>query len=450
MVLERFLRYVQIDTQSSEDSTTFPSTEKQKNLARLLCQELRDLGVSAEMDEEYGYVYGKLPANWNYEDGNGDKLTGDAGMQNEVLEKAKRECKTLGFIAHMDTSPEVSGTNVHPQIIKNYQGGDIVLSEGKERIPTKDISSSDSGSGNRKPEQGYILSPKDFPELLEYIGKDLVTTDGSTLLGADDKAGVAEIMSMVEYLQRHPEIKHGPIAIAFTPDEEVGAGVDYFDVKRFGADYAYTVDGGGIGELEYENFNAAGAVITVTGRNVHPGEAKDKMKNAALLAMELNSRLPETQRPEHTSGYEGFYHLTHMDGCVEHAKLSYIIRDHDRQKFEEKKELLVRIMDALNEKYGLDTFVLKMEDQYYNMKEVIEPDFMFLVERAGKCMEDLGITPKIQPIRGGTDGARLSFMGIPCPNLCTCGHNYHGRFEYCCVQSMEQIVKLLVALAKKD
>lgn len=408
-VLERFLKYVQIDTQSSEESKTFPSTEKQKNLAKVLYEELQEIGIcNAYMDMEYGYVYGLIPSNLD----------------------TTEYVNVLGFIAHMDTSPEMSGKDVHPQIIKNYDGKDIVLGINHDTL------------------EKYILSPTDFPELLHYIGKDLVTSDGNTLLGADDKAGIAEIMAMAEFLYSHPEVKHGPIAIAFTPDEEVGAGVDHFDLERFGANYAYTVDGGGIGELEYENFNAASAHIHVIGRNVHPGEAKDKMRNAALMAMELNEMLPKQEKPEYTCGYEGFYHLTAMSGCVEEAELSYIIRDHDRVKFEDRKSLMEEVVETLNKKYGEDSFVLILKDSYYNMKEVIEPDYMFLIDRASDCMRELGITPQIQPIRGGTDGARLSFMGLPCPNLCTGGHNYHGRFEYCCIQSMEEIVKLLVSLAK--
>lgn len=405
-VVERFLRYVKVDTQSDENSDTFPSTEKQKNLAKMLVEELQSMGVpQVDFDETYGYVYAAIPSN--------------------LTEEESKKCAVLGFIAHMDTSPEVSGKAVKPQMIEHYNGKDILLNA----------------------ETNCVLSVKDFPELTQYIGKTLITTDGTTLLGADDKAGIAEIMTMAEQLMQRPEIKHGKIVIAFTPDEEVGGGMDYFDVEKFGADYAYTVDGGALGELEYENFNAAKAVIHVKGRSVHPGEAKDKMKNAALLAMEFMAQLPEKERPEHTEGYEGFYHLTDMKGSVEEARLEYIIRDHDREKFEEKKNNVGLICDNLNEKYGKDCFQAEVTDQYYNMKEKIQPH-IFLVENATKCMEELGITPKIQPIRGGTDGARLSFMGVPCPNLCAGGHNFHGRYEYCCAESMEKITELLILLSK--
>lgn len=404
-VIERFLRYVKIDTQSGEYSDTFPSTEKQKDLAKILAGELSDMGAKdVFFDEKFGYVYAKLPAT-------------DGGNKKEVQ----------GFIAHMDTSPETSGTDVKPRIVEGYKGGDIILNVDKN----------------------IVLSPDKFPELDKYIGKSLIVTDGNTLLGADDKAGVAEIMSMAKYLLTHPEISHGEITIAFTPDEEIGAGVDHFDLQRFGADYAYTVDGGGLGELEYENFNAASAVIVVNGVTVHPGEAKNKMKNAALIAMEFESCLPQDEKPEHTEGYEGFFHMQHIKGDVEHAELSYIIRDHDKKKFEEKKTLIYAIEKQLNEKYGEGTVHAAVEDSYFNMREKIEPDYMFLIDRAKKAMEELSILPKIQPIRGGTDGARLSFMGLPCPNLCTGGHNYHGRYEYVCIESMEKIVDLLISLASK-
>lgn len=403
-VVEKFLKYVKKDTQSSENSTTFPSTDKQKNLAKILYQELKDMGLEEVFfDEEYCYVYAMIPAT-------------DGGKNKEVL----------GFISHMDTSPEMSGENVKPRIVQNYDGSDIILNN----------------------EKNIILGPDKFPELNEYVGKSLIVTDGTTLLGADDKAGIAEIMTMAETLMNHKEILHGKIAVAFTPDEEIGAGVDHFDLNKFGADYAYTVDGGGIGELEYENFNAAALEVTIYGINVHPGEAKDKMKNASLIAMEYQSMLPVEQRPECTQAYEGFFHLVHMSGEVEEATLSYLIRDHDREKFEEKKALSVTIADRLNEKYGNGTVQVTLKDSYYNMKEKIEPEYMFLIDRAKARMEELGITPKIQPIRGGTDGARLSFMGLPCPNICTGGHNYHGRYEYCCVESMEKIVELLIQLAK--
>lgn len=413
-VIERFLRYVKIDTQSSEEMTSFPSTAKQKDLGRLLAQELADFGASdVFFDEQYGYVYAKIPST--------------VSLNEADVQAFRGQDKVLGFIAHMDTSPETSGKDVKPSIVEGYDGGDIVLHADKH----------------------IVLSPQQFPEILDYVGKSLIVTDGTTLLGADDKAGVAEIMSMAKYLLEHPEISHGPIAIAFTPDEEIGAGVDHFDLKRFGADVAYTVDGGGIGELEYENFNAASAVAHFTGVTVHPGEAKDKMKNAALMAMEFERFLPQAEKPEHTSGYEGFYHLTQMRGDVASAELSYIIRDHDRGKFERKKEIFKETAERINDTYGIGSVEVSVVDSYYNMREMIEPDHMDLINQAKACMEELGIVPKIQPIRGGTDGARLSFMGLPCPNICTGGHNYHGPFEYVCVESMEQIVDLLVKIACK-
>ena len=402
-VVERFLRYVQIDTRADEESVTFPSSEKQKNLGRLLEKELTEIGASdVWFDEEYGYVYAKIPAT-------------DGG-------KSK---KTIAFIAHMDTAPDISGTDVKPQIISDYDGKDIVLNE----------------------ELGIVLSPEKFPELKDYIGKSLITTDGTTLLGADDKAGVAEIMTMAEELLMHPEWEHGPVAIVFTPDEEVGAGVDHIDLERLGADYGYTVDGGALGELEYENFNAASAIVQVKGVNVHPGEAKNKMKHAALIGMELEQMLPRQEKPEYTCGYEGFYHLTDIQGNEESAKLSYIIRDHSKEKFEMKKSYIQHCAELLNERYGAGTVTVEVKDSYYNMKEKIEPDYYFLIEQAKACMEELGIVPRIQPIRGGTDGARLSYMGLPCPNLCAGGHNFHGRYEYCCIESMEKITQLLQKLA---
>ena len=405
-VIERFLSYIKVDTRSDENSTSFPSTEKQKNLAKILYKEMSEMGVSDVcFDEEFGYVYGRIPAN-------------DGG----------KSSKTVAFIAHMDTAPDISGECTNPQFVENYQGQDIMLNE----------------------ELGISLTVKKFPELKEYIGKTLITTDGTTLLGADDKAGVAEIMTMAETLLNNPQIKHGPVAICFTPDEEVGAGVDHIDLKRLGADYAYTIDGGALGEIEYENFNASSCVVKVQGVNVHPGEAKNKMKNASLIAMEFEMMLPRNEKPEYTSGYEGFYHLTDCQGNEESAKLNYIIRDHDKEKFETKKAYLEKTADFLNQKYGEGTVSLIQKDSYYNMKEKVEPEFFFLVEYAKSAMEDLGIIPRIQPIRGGTDGARLSYMGLPCPNLCAGGHNFHGRYEYVCVESMESIVKLLVELAQKS
>ena len=404
-VIQRFLRYVAVDTQSDEESGTAPSTGKQKDLGRILAKDMQEIGISdVYFDEEFCYVYGKIPAT-------------DGG----------KETRTLGLISHMDTSPESSGKDVKARIVENYDGGDIFLGE----------------------ESGLTLSPARFPEMLRYVGQSLIVTDGTTLLGADDKAGVAEILSAAKYLLAHPEIPHGPIAIGFTPDEEIGAGVDHMDLARFGADYAYTVDGGALGELEYENFNAASAKVTVHGVTVHPGDAKGKMKHAALIAMELNGMLPENARPEYTCGYEGFFYLTSMSGVTEEAKLDYIIRDHDRAKFEAKKELLTSAADFLNKKYGPGTVELELKDQYYNMLEKIEDGNLFLIDNARTAMEELGIEPRIQPIRGGTDGARLSFMGLPCPNLCAGGHNFHGRYEYVCAESMEKITELLIRLVQK-
>lgn len=403
-VIEKFLRYVKIDTQSDENSQTFPTTAKQHNLAHLLVEELEKMGAQEiTYDKEHCYVYASLPAS--------------EGMEEKPV---------LGFIAHMDTSPAVTGENVKPGIIENYDGGDIVLNQ----------------------EENIVMKTSDFPELSEYAGKRLIVTDGTTLLGADDKAGVAEIMAMAEYLLTHKETAHGKIRIGFTPDEEVGAGADYFDVKVFGADYAYTVDGGRLGELEYENFNAAGAKVTFHGRSVHPGDAKNKMQNALLLAMEFQNMLPVFENPMYTEKYEGFYHLDALKGNVEQALAEYIIRDHDKEKFEKKKKRFLSIGAYLNEKYGEGTVVIEMKDSYYNMREIIEKH-MELIDNAKEAMEEIGVTPIVVPIRGGTDGARLSFMGLPCPNLCTGGHNFHGRFEYICADSMEKIVELLITLAGK-
>lgn len=403
-VIDRFMRYVQVDTQSDEESSTVPSTMKQHDLARILVQELKELGAcEITYDETHCYVYASIEASKGYENS-----------------------PVLGFIAHMDTSPAVTGANVQPRIVECYDGGDIVLNK----------------------ELNIVMKTTDFPGLLKHVGKDLVVTDGTTLLGADDKAGIAEIMAMAEYLMKHPEIKHGKIRIGFTPDEEIGCGADYFDVELLGADYAYTVDGGPLGELEYENFNAAGAKLMIHGRSVHPGDAKGKMKNAILIAQEFQSLLPVEQNPMYTEGYEGFFHLDHISGTVEEAVAEYIIRDHDRTLFEEKKELFMSCADFLNRKYGAGTVVVEMKDSYYNMREVMEPH-MHLIDRASESMRELGIEPVISPIRGGTDGARLSFMGLPCPNLCTGGENYHGRYEFACVQSMEAVVKLLTGIVQK-
>ena len=402
--IENFLRYVKVDTQSSEESDTIPSTMKQHDLARMLVQELERIGAAEiTYDEEHCYVYASIPAT--------------AGCENAPV---------LGFIAHMDTSPAVTDANVKPRIVENYDGRDIVL--------------------NR--EQNIIMKVDEFPELAGLAGKDLIVTDGTTLLGADDKAGVAEIMAMAEHLLSHEEIRHGKIRVGFTPDEEVGAGADHFDVKLFGADFAYTVDGGALGEMEYENFNAAGAKLHVYGRSVHPGDAKNKMRNAILMAQEFQGLLPVEQNPMYTEKYEGFFHLDAIKGDVEEVLADYIIRDHDRGLFEQKKQIFRDCAAFMNQKYGEGTLVVEMKDSYYNMKEVLEPH-MHLVENACAAMEELGITPIVTPIRGGTDGARLSFMGLPCPNLCTGGANYHGRFEYACVQSMEQVTALLIRLAEK-
>ena len=403
-VIDRFLKYVKLDTQSDEASDTTPSTMKQHQLAQLLVEELTEMGAAEiHYDREHCYVYATIPAS-------------------EGCEKAP----VLGFVAHMDTAPAMSGHKVQPRIVEEYDGQDILLNA----------------------DENIVMRVTDFPELLRYTGKDLIVTDGTTLLGADDKAGIAEIMYMAEYLLSHPEWKHGKLRIGFTPDEEVGRGADYFDVKLFGADFCYTVDGGALGELEYENFNAAGAKLHVQGRNVHPGSAKGKMKNAILIAQEFQSLLPVFQNPMYTEKYEGFFHLDSIQGNVEAVVADYIIRDHDRQLFEEKKQLFLDTAAFLNRKYGQGTVVVDMQDSYYNMREVLEPH-MHLVENAAEAMQELGITPIISPIRGGTDGARLSFMGLPCPNLSTGGENFHGKFEYVCVQSMEKMTELLLKLAEK-
>ena len=412
-VIERFLRYVVIDTQSDEESGLSPSSEKQKNLGRLLEKELKEIGASdVYFDEDHCYVYARIGSTYGSED---EK---DAG--NDPCFKGKK----LALIAHMDTSPESSGKDVKPRIIENYDGNDIYLGDASS----------------------LTLSPDQYPEMKAYIGQSLIVTDGTTLLGADDKAGVAEIMTAASYLIKHPEIKHGEISICFTPDEEIGSGVDHIDMKRLNADYGYTVDGGAIGELEYENFNAASATVKVHGVTVHPGEAKNKMKHAGRIAMEIDSMLPAQAKPQYTENYEGFFYLTEMKGTTEKAEFKYIIRDHDRAKFEDKKNLLDAAITFINGKYGQGTAEVIIKDSYYNMREKIEEGNLFLVENAKKAMEDLGIVPKIQPIRGGTDGARLSFMGLPCPNLCAGGHNFHGRFEYVCAESMEKITELLIKL----
>lgn len=395
-LVERFLRYVSVDTQSNEDSQTQPSTMKQLNLLSMLRDELLAMGVEATLDE-YGYVMARIPSN------------------------VDAHVPAVGFISHVDTSPDASGADIKPQIIHDYDGSAIAL----------------------KGVDGLYLDPKDFPELLRHKGEDLITTDGTTLLGADDKAGVAEIMNAVEYIMTHPEFKHGPICIGFTPDEEIGRGVAKFDVARFGADYAYTMDGGEVGELEFENFNAAAATVTIQGRNVHPGYAKGKMKNAILIGMELNSLLPIEQRPEYTSDYEGFFHIISYKGTVENCTFSYILREHDLDKHEAQKAELRRCVDFINAKYGEGTVSVEIRHQYYNMRKQVEPHY-HIVEKAIKAMEMEGIKPKVQPIRGGTDGANLSFMGLPCPNIFAGGLNFHGKFEWVSIQSMEKASKVVL------
>ena len=395
-ILDRFLRYVSVDTQSDENSESQPSSAKQLDLLRMLRDELTAMGVEATLDE-YGYVMAKLPSNID------------------------RKVPVVGFIAHVDTSPDASGANVRPQIIENYDGGDIAL----KGVP------------------GLFLKPSEFPELLAHKGETIITTDGTTLLGADDKAGAAEIMNAVQYMVEHPEFKHGEIRIGFTPDEEIGRGVVKFDVKKFGAEYAYTMDGGEVGELEFENFNAASAKIHIQGRNVHPGYAKGKMKNAILIGMELNSLLPVQQRPEFTEGYEGFFHIISFKGSVEEADFGYIIRDHDRAKFEEKKEVIGKCVAFINEKYGEGTASLEVKDQYYNMRQQVEP-YYFIVEKAVKAMEMEGIEARIQPIRGGTDGANLSFKGLPCPNIFAGGLNFHGKMEFAPLESIEKASRVVL------
>lgn len=395
-LVEIFLRYVSVDTQSNEDSQTQPSTMKQLNLLSMLRDELLAMGVEATLDE-YGYVMARIPSN------------------------VDAHVPAVGFISHVDTSPDASGADIKPQIIHDYDGSAIAL----------------------KGVEGLYLDPKDFPELLRHKGEDLITTDGTTLLGADDKAGVAEIMNAVEYIMTHPEFKHGPICIGFTPDEEIGRGVAKFDVARFGADYAYTMDGGEVGELEFENFNAAAATVTIQGRNVHPGYAKGKMKNAILIGMELNSLLPIEQRPEYTSDYEGFFHIISYKGTVENCTFSYILREHDLDKHEAQKAELRRCVDFINAKYGEGTASVEIRHQYYNMRKQVEPHY-HIVEKAIKAMEMEGIKPKVQPIRGGTDGANLSFMGLPCPNIFAGGLNFHGKFEWVSIQSMEKASKVVL------
>lgn len=396
-VIERFLNYIKFDTKSDESSKSCPSTEGQMIFAKELVNELKSIGLEDVTVDENGYVMATVPSNTD------------------------KNVPTIGFISHMDTSPDMSGKDVKPQIIKNYDGTDIVLNK----------------------EKNIILSPKDFPELKEYTGNDIITTDGTTLLGADDKSGIAEIVTACDYLIKRPEKKHGKIKICFTPDEEIGRGADKFDIERFGADFAYTVDGGKIGELEYENFNAADAKIVIHGRNVHPGSAKNKMKNAIMIGIELASMLPSEETPEHTEGYEGFYHLNNFNGDVEEAHMYYIIRDFNKENFENRKNYLLNIVDNLNKKYGVGTISIDLNDQYYNMREIIEKD-MKIVDVAHKALDLAGIKADISPIRGGTDGSKLSYMGLPTPNLFTGGLNYHGKYEYIPTFAMEKAVEVIL------
>lgn len=399
-VLDRFLHYVSFDTQSMDDQEQVPSTEKQLTLAKALKEELEAMGASQVRMSEHGYVYAVIPAT------------------------ADHPVRSLGFVAHMDTAPAMSGKNVKPRIVERYDGQDLVLNEEKK----------------------IVMRVKDFPGMLDCVGKDLIVTDGTTLLGADDKAGIAEIMTMAEFFLSHPEIPHGKICISFTPDEEVGRGADFFDVEHFGAEAAYTVDGGPVGELEYENFNAASGKVDICGRGVHPGSAKGAMVNALLVGMEFQSMLPAFENPMYTEGYEGFFHLDQMAGDVESAHLEYIIRDHDRKAFEKKKALFEEVSRYLNVKYGEGTVLTAVKDSYYNMKEQIEPDHLYLIDTAKEAMKSLDIKPLVSPIRGGTDGARLSYMGLPCPNLSTGGYNFHCRYEFIPVQSLEQMVEVLTKI----
>ena len=395
-ILDRFLRYIQVDTQSNEESESQPSSKKQLNLLRLLTKELNDLGVEATLDE-FGYVMGRIPSN------------------------VEEDVPAVGFIAHVDTAPDASGENVKAQIIKDYDGSDIPL----KGVP------------------GLALKTSEFPELLAHKGETIITTDGTTLLGADDKAGVAEIMDAVQYIMAHPEFKHGPIRIGFTPDEEIGRGVVKFDVPKFDATYAYTMDGGEVGELEFENFNAASAKIHIQGCNVHPGYAKGKMRNAIHIAQELDALLPAEQRPERTQDYEGFFHLISIKGSVEEADIAYIIRDHSRELFEKKKAVMQECVDFINSRYGAGTATLVLKDQYYNMREQVEPHYQ-IIEIAMKAISDAGVTPKVQPIRGGTDGANLSFRGLPCPNIFAGGLNFHGKFEWVPLESMQKASQVIL------
>jgi tripeptide aminopeptidase len=400
-ILERFLKYIKIDTTSDDSSETYPSTTKQFTLAKVLQEELTAMGLKDVSVDEHCYLMATLPANTD------------------------KKIPNIGFIAHMDTSPDMSGTNVNPQIREDYDGKDIVLDKSNN----------------------VVLNIKEFPELLNYVGQTIITSDGTTLLGADDKAGIAEIMTAVDYLTKHPDIKHGNIKIGFTPDEEIGRGVDKFDVKKFDAEFAYTLDGGRVGELEYENFNAAHAKVIFNGRNIHPGYAKDKMINAMILAMEFNGMLPVNERPEFTQDYEGFYHLIKMEGSVENASIQYIIRDHDRVKFEAKKVFIQQTVDYMNKKYRTNTVVLELKDQYFNMREQVEK-VMHVVDTAKKAIELVNVEPIVVPIRGGTDGSRLSYMGLPCPNIFAGGHNFHGKYEYVPLESMVKAVDVILKIVE--
>jgi tripeptide aminopeptidase len=404
-IIDRFISYVTIDTESDPYSDTTPSTKKQLVLASLLVKELKAIGMTEVTKDRKGYVMATLPSNVGH------------------------DVPTIGFVSHYDTSPDFTGANVKPQIVTNYEGGDIVLNA----------------------EQNIVLSPSYFKDLLQYKGQTLITTDGTTLLGADDKAGLTEIVSAMEYLIKNPGIKHGKIRVGFTPDEEIGRGADHFDVKKFGADWGYTMDGSQIGELEYENFNAAGAKITFKGKSVHPGYAKGKMINSMLIANEFINKLPKGEVPQETKGYEGFFHVHHLKGSIEETVLELIIRDHDAKKFKKRKKLIHKIADKINKKFaaqfGEDIVVAEVKDQYYNMKEMVEP-VMFIVDLAEKAMRDLGIQPLIKPIRGGTDGCRLSYMGLPCPNIFAGGHNFHGKYEYVPVQSMQKAIDVIVRIAE--
>ncbi|RYJ42906.1 peptidase T [Flavobacterium beibuense] len=404
-IIDRFISYVTVDTESDPNSNTTPSTAKQWDLANQLVEELKAIGMEDVTIDEHAYIMATLPSNVDH------------------------EVPVIGFVSHFDTTPDFTGANVKPQIIENYDGGDIILNK----------------------EQNIVLSPGYFKDLLQYKGQTLITTDGTTLLGADDKAGITEIVTAMEYLIKHPEIKHGKIRVGFTPDEEIGRGAHKFDVEKFGAEWAYTMDGSQIGELEYENFNAAGAKITFSGKSVHPGYAKGKMINSMLLANKFISKLPKEEVPEKTSGYDGFFHVTGISGSIEETTVQLIIRDHDKKKFEKRKKLVAKITEGINEKYakqfGGDIAVAEIKDQYFNMKEKVEPVF-HIVEIAEKAMKELGIKPIIKPIRGGTDGSQLSYMGLPCPNIFAGGHNFHGKYEYVPVESMQKAVEVIVKIAE--